>query len=172
MNFPIRAWIGDLMQAGSVAAARRQSPSLDIQPPHRPRDAAASARLLHPLVPRKALNAVIGPDFGERALAEALEAERRNRLRGVARQHGAIRRYHERVARPAAHARLGIGGKIIRRDEIDVHDAGEPFARRRDDVGLPVDRGALRHQRIAIGERPAGYYIGDFKRSASSERAV
>ena len=163
----MRAWIGDFTQAGSVAAA---SPAIAIawhrQPPQSisRRSQLRHGSCIHS-VPRNALNAGESVQISASVRSpKRSKRERRNRLRGVARQHGAVRRYHEGVARPAAHARFRIDGEIVRRDEVDVHDAGEPFARRLDDVDLPLDRGAVRHQRIAIGERPAGIlHIGDLK---------
>ena len=126
---------------------------------------AAAAWLLHPIRSAERVEGrQIRPDLGQRTRSEPFECQRRDRLRGMTGQYGAVRRHHEGVARPATHAGFGIDGEIVRRDEIDVHDAGQPFARCLDDLGLAIDCFAVGHQRIAVGERPAGIlHIGDLE---------
>ena len=81
---------------------------------------AARARLLHP---RGAAERIEGrrvrPDIGERMLAHVPEFKAGNRLGRVAGQHLARRRHVERAPAPAADARLGIAGIVVRHHRVD-----------------------------------------------------
>src|SRR5215510_3376729 len=83
-----------------------------LLPPH-----AARAWLLHPAGAAKGVEGRrVLPDVGQRSLAHRPEFEARNALRRVARQHLAGWRDVERATAPAADARLGITGVIVRYD--------------------------------------------------------
>lgn len=74
-------------------------------------------------------------------------------------EDSAVRRHHEGVARPTAHAEFGIDRKIIGGDEIDGKNAVKPFLR------FPHGGGTVRHQGIAVEKRPADILnIGDLQR--------
>ena len=91
----------------------------------------------------------------ERMIAHVPEFEARNGLGGVAGQRLAGRRHIDRDPPPTAGAGLGIARVIVGDHHVDDQLALEANARRLDERDRFLDLFPRRHQRGAVGERPA-----------------
>ncbi len=82
----------------------------------------------------------------------------------MTRQNLAVGRDHEGIGPPAAHAGFGVIRIIIRRDEVDVEDAGEVFPGLFDKVDLAHDGVVAGHERRPVEIGPAVVlHIGDLQ---------
>ncbi|MND56805.1 hypothetical protein D3C80_479200 [compost metagenome] len=126
---------------------------------------AGAARLCHPVRASKGVECRgTVPDVGQAFFAETVENETGYGASRMTRKNSAVRRHHEGVVCPAAHAGLGVNRKIIGCDEIDSENAVKPFLRFLHDIHLVFHGGTVRHQGIAVEKRPAGILnIGDLQ---------
>ena len=91
----------------------------------------------------------------ELGVADILEGEGRNARRRVTRHGAAVGRDDDDLAAPAAHAGLWCIGVVVGRDEVDDELPRQPGPRVGDDRDGGVELIPRRHQRGAVGERPA-----------------
>ena len=117
---------------------------------------ARFARFLHPGFATELLEGRgIFPDFAQAAVSYVLEVQFRNNLRGMTGKRFARGRDEHELATPAAHARLGISGVIVRNDILDANFPAQAQLRaleKFDGMGHLFARG---QQALAIGERPS-----------------
>ena len=152
------SWCGESEQAGSVASARPVIANAWQRQPPKSVNRRGQLRQGSCIqsVPRNALNAA--PRYQISASGRSLtlsKRERRDAFRGVAGQDLARRRDVQVLPRPAAHAGLGIARVVVGHHVVDHEHALEPLARRLDQRDRALGLLAGRHQRRAVGERPA-----------------
>ena len=154
----IRAWCGLFAHAGSVRpASPRTANAWQRQPP---KSISRRSHVRHgSRHPRGSAirDERIGrfPNVAQRAVADVVEAQRRDGGRRRAREHRTVRRdRHERVA-PAVHARFRKFLEVIGEYVDDLHRSAQAFPRFRDDGLTVANLLARRHQPGAILVRPS-----------------
>ena len=117
---------------------------------------AAPAGLLHPVGAAEARERIgLAPDPVQRVVADVGELEARDRRRGLARQHVAVRGDHHRRRAPAAHARLGQVLEVVGEHPEDVDLGADPLAEALDRLLRALQLLPRRHERLLVGDRPA-----------------
>ncbi len=123
-----RSWQTGSVAAASPVSAAPGSGSRRSPPPGGPSGQLRQGSCIQS-VPRKRIERLrLEPDLRQRVLADVLELEARDRRRRLAGQHVAVRRDHDRVVTPAAHAWLRQLLVVVGQHPEDVDLRAEALA--------------------------------------------